>query len=50
MAAASIKRDGKVTDSAARAMVTLPSSSGWRITSKTLRWNSRNSSRKTIPL
>ena len=37
MAAASIKRAGKVSDIEARAIVTLPSSSGWRITSSTLR-------------
>ena len=37
MAAASMKRAGKVMDSAARAMVTEPSSSGWRRTSRTLR-------------
>jgi hypothetical protein len=29
MAAASMKRDGNVTETAARAMVTAPSSSGW---------------------
>src|SRR5271169_3173891 len=44
IAAASMKRDGKVI--AARAMVTLPSSSGWRMTSRTLRWNSGSSSRE----
>ena len=30
MAAASMKREGKVTDMEARAMVTAPSSRGWR--------------------
>ena len=37
MAAASMKRDGKVTEIAAREIVTAPSSSGWRITSRTFR-------------
>ena len=50
MAAASMKRAGKVSDMAARAMQTVPSSSGWRITSSTLRGNSGSSSRKSTPL
>ena len=50
MAAASMKRAGKVSDMAARAMVTQPSSSGWRRTSSTLRGNSGSSSRKSRPL
>ena len=50
MAAASIKRAGKVSDMAALAMVTWPSSSGWRITSSTLRGNSGSSSRNSTPL
>ena len=44
-----MKRAGNVTEVAAREMVTEPSSSGWRITSSTLRWNSGNSSRKSTP-
>jgi hypothetical protein len=35
IAAASMNREGKVTETAAREIVTAPSSSGWRITSKT---------------
>ena len=50
MAAASMKRAGKVRDMAARAMVTWPSSRGWRRTSRTLRGNSGSSSRKRRPL
>src|SRR5438094_4437884 len=50
MAAASMKRAGKVSDMAARAMHTVPSSSGWRITSSTLRGNSGSSSKKSTPL
>ncbi|OQC54303.1 MAG: hypothetical protein BWX54_02250 [Verrucomicrobia bacterium ADurb.Bin018] len=50
MAATNMKRQGKVTEAAARAMDTVPSSSGWRITSSTLRWNSGNSSRNSTPL
>jgi hypothetical protein len=34
----------------ARAMVTIPSSMGWRSTSSTRRWNSGSSSRKRTPL
>jgi len=41
---------GKVSDMAAREMVTRRSSSGWRITSSTLRGNSGSSSRKSTPL
>ena len=41
---------GKVSDMAARAMVTVPSSSGWRMTSSTLRGNSGSSSRNSTPL
>lgn len=41
---------GNVSDMAARAIETLPSSSGWRITSRTLRGNSGNSSRNSSPL
>ena len=37
MAAASMKRAGKVRDMEARAMVTVWSSRGWRMTSSTLR-------------
>ena len=50
MAAASMKRAGKLSDMEARAMVTVWSSSGWRKTSRTLRGNSGNSSRKSRPL
>src|SRR6185312_12619155 len=50
MAAASMNRAGKVSDMEARAMETVPSSSGWRITSSTLRGNSGNSSRNSTPL
>jgi len=50
MAAASIKRAGKVSDMEARAMHTVPSSSGWRMTSRTLRGNSGNSSKNKTPL
>ena len=49
IAAASMNRAGKVTQMAARAMVTQPSSSGWGITSSTLRWNSGSSSRNSTP-
>jgi hypothetical protein len=45
-----MKRAGKVSDMAARAMETVPSSSGCRITSSTLRGNSGNSSKKSTPL
>ncbi len=41
---------GKLSDIAARAIVTMPSSSGCRITSSTLRGNSGSSSRKSSPL
>jgi hypothetical protein len=41
--------EGKVIDPAAREMVTVPSSSGWRNTSNALRRNSGNSSRKRTP-
>ena len=50
MAAASMKRAGKVSDMEARAMQTVPSSSGCRITSRTLRGNSGSSSRNSTPL
>ena len=50
MAAASMKRAGKVSDMAARAMQTVPSSSGWRMTSRTFRGNSGSSSRNNTPL
>src|SRR6266852_4037357 len=50
MAAASMKRAGKVSDIAARAMHTVPSSSDWRMTSRTLRGNSGSSSRNSTPL
>ena len=49
MAAASMKRAGKVRLMAARLSVTVPSSSGWRSTSSTLRRNSGSSSRKSTP-
>jgi len=49
MAAASMKRVGYVSDDAARAMVTWPSSNGWRRTSKTRRLNSGSSSRNSTP-
>ena len=41
--------DGKVIVPAAREIVTRPSSSGWRIVSKTLRLNSGNSSKNKTP-
>ncbi len=50
MAAASMKRAGKLSEVAAREMVTIPSSSGCRNTSSALRWNSGSSSRKSTPL
>jgi hypothetical protein len=50
MAAASMKRAGNVSDMVVRAMETLPSSSGWRITSNTVRGNSGSSSRNSTPL
>ena len=37
IAAANMNRDGNVTEMAARAMVTDPSSRGWRMTSRTFR-------------
>ena len=40
----------KVRDMAARAIQTVPSSSGWRMTSSTLRGNSGSSSRNRTPL
>src|SRR5216683_3048879 len=42
--------DVNVTETAAREMVTAPSSSGCRITSSTFRWNSGSSSKKSTPL
>ncbi len=50
IAAASINRAGKLKLIAARAIVTCPSSSGWRSTSNTFRGNSGSSSRKSSPL
>src|SRR5438552_925038 len=50
MAAASMNRAGNVSDMAARAMHTVPSSSGWRMTSSTLRGNSGSSSKNSTPL
>src|ERR1019366_7787656 len=50
MAAASMKRAGKVSDMAARAMQTGPSSSGWRMRSRKMRGNSGNSSREQRPI
>jgi hypothetical protein len=49
MAPTSMKRAGKTTVRAARATVTVPSSSGWRSTSRTRRLNSSISSRKSTP-
>lgn len=49
MAAASMKRAGKVSDMAARAIHTVPSSWGLPQTSRTLRGNSGNSSRNSTP-
>ena len=49
MAATSMNMAGKVTVPAARELVTLPSSRGWRMTSRVLRRNSGNSSRKSTP-
>ena len=49
MAATNIKRAGKVSDPAAREMVTFPSSNGCRITSRVVRRNSGNSSRNNTP-
>jgi len=50
MAATSMNSDGNVTLPAARDTVTLPSSTGWRITSKVERLNSGSSSRNRTPL
>ena len=50
MAAASMKRAGNVSDIEARAIHTLPSSRGCRMTSSTLRGNSGSSSRNKTPL
>ena len=50
IAATSMNCDGNVIVPAAREMVTLPSSSGWRIVSSTVRLNSGNSSRNSTPL
>jgi hypothetical protein len=44
-----MKEAGKVSDIAARLMVTRWSSRGWRKASRTLRSNSGNSSRKSTP-
>ncbi len=44
------ERAGKVTASWALEMVTLPSSSGWRSTSRTFFRNSGSSSKKSTPL
>src|SRR5882757_3523393 len=41
--------EGKVIVPAAREIVTIPSSSGWRIVSSTLRLNSGNSSKNKTP-
>ena len=49
IAATSMNSEGKVTLPAARETVTLPSSSGWRITSRVERLNSGSSSRKRTP-
>jgi hypothetical protein len=45
-----MKFDGNVVLDSARAMVTVPSSSGWRSTSSVRRLNSGSSSRKSTPL
>jgi len=50
MAAMSMKEEGKVKEDKAREMVTLPSSRGWRRTSRTFFLNSGSSSRKSTPL
>src|SRR5882724_13170554 len=50
IAPTNISRAGNVTDIEARAIVTTPSSSGWRKTSRTWRRNSGNSSKKSTPL
>ena len=50
MAATSMNREGKVMLMSARDMVTLPSSSGWRSTSRTFFLNSGSSSRNSTPL
>src|SRR5208283_3677364 len=50
MAATRMKSAGNVELFIARLMVTLPSSSGWRRTSRVLRLNSGISSRKRTPL
>ena len=49
IAATSMNWDGNVMVPAAREMVTWPSSSGWRMVSKTLRLNSGSSSRNNTP-
>src|SRR6059036_3401457 len=49
MAATSMNWEGKVIVPAAREIVTRPSSSGWRIVSRTLRLNSGSSSRNRTP-
>ena len=50
MAQTSMKRLGYTAVPAARETVTTPSSSGWRSASRTSRWNSGSSSRKSTPL
>ena len=50
MVVAEHERAGKVSVMAALAMQTVPSSSGWRKTSRTFRGNSGSSSRKSTPL
>jgi hypothetical protein len=50
MAATSMKLEGKRSVMAERAMLSDPSSSGWRSISRTSRGNSGNSSRKSMPL
>jgi len=45
-----MKLAGNVVLLSARAIVTVPSSSGWRSTSSVCRLNSGNSSRKSTPL
>src|ERR1035441_3666945 len=49
MAATSMKLEGKRSVMAERAMLSDPSSSGWRSISRTSRGNSGNSSRKRMP-
>src|SRR3989304_2544392 len=44
-----MKPAGKTTVAWPRAMVIVPSSTGWRSTSSTSRWNSGSSSRKSTP-